>query len=92
MQNLSIGSKRIILLLGVLLLAGVLVAAFSINGGNLLTANPVSAQPQQNALDQNVVPVTGSSYDLETVDQPFQESEYGCHHDSADAVLNPEGW
>jgi len=90
MENRSIGPKYIIILLSVLLIAGAIVAAINIDGGKWLTSNPVFAQPPEKALEQNLVaPVTGSGSGVETEEEQFPPSEYGCHHDSD---LNPEDW
>ena len=91
MENRSRGPKLLLILLGLLLITGAIVAAFSIDGGKWLTANPVLAQPPDAALEQNVVaPVTGSSSDLETLDKQSSPSRYGCNHD--DSAMNPEDW
>lgn len=90
MENRTIGPKLIITLLSLLLITGAIVAVISISGGNWLTTNPVLAQPPDEALEQNVVvPVTGSSYDLDGVDNQYSPSESGCNHDSA---MRPEDW
>ena len=90
MENRTIGPKFIIALLGLLLITGAIVAVISIGGGNWLTTNPVLAQPPVEALEQNVVvPVTGSSYDLDGVDDEYAPSGSGCNHDSA---MRPEDW
>jgi hypothetical protein len=89
MEKLLIRPKILIILLGVLLLAGAVAAAVSLNGGDLFTFTPVFAQPPEESLEQNeLVPATGSGFDNQTMDEPYAPYGDGCNHD--DYEMNPE--
>jgi hypothetical protein len=81
-----IGSKYIILLLSVLLIAGAVVTAINLNGGNWFSATPVLAQPPDKGQQNVLVPVSGSGSDLQMQDHQTSPSGHGCDHNS---VVNP---
>lgn len=101
MEKFSITPKLLFIILGVLLVAGAVAAAVSLNGAYLLSANPVQAQPAAaepvlvqpaaESLDQEqVVPATGPTgpgLDGVPLDEPYYQDEGGCGHDTQ---VNPE--
>ena len=90
MENRSKGPKLIMILLSVLLMTSAVIAAISIDGGKWLTANPVFAQPPEEAIEQNsIVPVIESNSDVDNLDKQYSLSGSGCHHDSA---TSPSDW
>ena len=105
MEKLSLSPKLLFIILGVLLVAGAVAAAVSLNGATLLSANPVQAQPAveepvlvqppAEALEQEqVVPATGPTgpgLDGNALDEPYYQSEDGYGEGCGhDTQMNPE--
>lgn len=84
------GRRILYILLGLLLIGGAVFAAVAMYGEILASANPESSQPSNQAVEPNlVVPVTGSGVDEKSKSDPYQDSGYGCSHETAD---NPLDW